>query len=54
MVTHDARAAAISDRIVFLQDGRIVLDCGHMSRDQIFDTIKDLEATAEGNGGAEA
>jgi len=54
MVTHDARAAAIADRIVFLQDGRIVLDCGHMSRDQIFDTIKDLEATAEGNGGAEA
>ena len=54
MVTHDARAAAIADRIVFLQDGRIVLDCGHMSRDQIYDTIKDLEATAEGNGGAEA
>jgi len=52
MVTHDARAAAIADRIVFLQDGLIVLDCGHMSRDQIYDTIKDLEATAQGNGGA--
>jgi putative ABC transport system ATP-binding protein len=52
MVTHDARAAAIADRVVFLQDGCIVLDCGHMSRDQIFDTIKDLEATAQ-NGGEE-
>jgi putative ABC transport system ATP-binding protein len=53
MVTHDARAAAIADRIVFLQDGRIVLDCAHMSRDEIYDTIKDLEATAESvDGGA--
>jgi putative ABC transport system ATP-binding protein len=51
MVTHDARAAAIADRIVFLQDGRIVLDCAHMSRDEIYDTIKDLEATAESAGG---
>jgi putative ABC transport system ATP-binding protein len=51
MVTHDARAAAIADRIIFLQDGRIVLDCGHMSRDEIFDTIKDLEATSDGDGG---
>jgi putative ABC transport system ATP-binding protein len=50
MVTHDARAAAIADRVVFLQDGRIVLDCGHMSRDEIFDTIKDLESTSV-NGG---
>ena len=52
MVTHDARAATIADRIVFLQDGRIELDCGHMSRDEIYDTIKSLEATSERGGGA--
>ena len=44
MVTHDAHAAAIADRIVFLQDGLIVKDCDRMSRDEIFDTIKELEA----------
>jgi len=52
MVTHDARAATSADRIVFLQDGRIELDCGHMSRDEIYDTIKSLEATSERGGGA--
>ena len=52
MVTHDARAATVADRVVFLQDGRIELDCGRMSRDEIYDTIKSLEATSErGDGG---
>jgi putative ABC transport system ATP-binding protein len=52
MVTHDAHAATIADRVVFLQDGGVVLDCGHMSRDEIYDTIKSLESTSErGNGG---
>ena len=52
MVTHDARAATVADRIVFLQDGRIELDCGRMSRDEIYDTIKSLEATSvRGDGG---
>jgi len=46
MVTHDARAATIADRIVFLQDGRIELDCGRMNRDEIYDTIKSLEASS--------
>ena len=46
MVTHDARAATVADRVVFLQDGRIELDCGRMSRDEIYDTIKSLEATS--------
>jgi putative ABC transport system ATP-binding protein len=44
MVTHDAHAATVADRIVFLQDGRIELDCGRMNRDEIYDTIKSLEA----------
>jgi putative ABC transport system ATP-binding protein len=53
MVTHDAHAATIADRVVFLQDGRVVLDCGRMDRDEIYDTIKSLETTSEpGNGGA--
>jgi putative ABC transport system ATP-binding protein len=51
IVTHDARAATVADRIVFLQDGRVELDCGRMSRDEIYDTIKSLEASSERNGG---
>jgi putative ABC transport system ATP-binding protein len=43
MVTHDGGAAAIADRVLFLQDGEIVLDRDRMSRAEIFDTIKDLE-----------
>ena len=43
MVTHDAGAATIADRIVFLQDGKIVLERGCMTRDQIYDVIKSLE-----------
>jgi putative ABC transport system ATP-binding protein len=54
MVTHDARAATSADRIVFLQDGLIVLDCGRMGRDEIYDTIKSLEATSEDGGPAPA
>ena len=33
MVTHDAHAASIADRLLFLQDGQIVHDCGRMARD---------------------
>ncbi len=44
MVTHDAHAATVADRIVLLQDGRIELDCGRMTRNEIYDTIKSLEA----------
>ena len=43
MVTHDAGAASIADRVVFLKDGGIVLDHDRMSRDEIYDTIKNLE-----------
>ncbi len=43
MVTHDAGAASIADRVIFLKDGRIVRDHGRMTRDQIYDTIKHLE-----------
>jgi len=43
IVTHDARAAAIADRVVFLSDGLIVADRGSMSSDEILDQIKSLE-----------
>jgi len=42
MVTHDALAAAIADRIIFLEDGRIVRDEGHLNADEIFEVMKVL------------
>ena len=42
MVTHDPRAAAIADRVLFLADGRIVEDVGRMSVDQILERLKSL------------
>jgi len=35
MVTHDARAAAVADRVVFLADGRIVGDLADPTEEQI-------------------
>ena len=42
MVTHEARAAAAADRILFLADGRIVRDLGGAGEDEILDTIRDV------------
>jgi putative ABC transport system ATP-binding protein len=42
MVTHDAHAAAVADRIVFLADGAIVRDQGPGTVDEILDTLKVL------------
>jgi putative ABC transport system ATP-binding protein len=42
MVTHDPRAAAIADRLLFLSDGRIVKDMAGASEDQIVDAVKEL------------
>ena len=42
MVTHDASAAAIADRLLFLADGRIVDDHGAMTVDAILDHLKAL------------
>ena len=44
MVTHDAHAAAIADRVVFLADGHIVRDLGASSPHQILEA---LEAVTE-------
>jgi putative ABC transport system ATP-binding protein len=40
MVTHDARAAAIADRVLFLADGRIVADLDHPGEDEILAALK--------------
>lgn len=44
MVTHDARAASAADRVLFLQDGRIVHDGYCMDSEQIYDVVRTLEA----------
>jgi putative ABC transport system ATP-binding protein len=43
MVTHDPRAAAIADRVVFLSDGRVVRDEQGLDAEQIFDVVKSIE-----------
>jgi putative ABC transport system ATP-binding protein len=42
MVTHDARAASYSDRVVFLADGRIVHEIVEPTVDHILDELKAL------------
>jgi len=44
MVTHDGRAAAFADRVLFLRDGLIVQDHGHLDADEIYDVVKSLES----------
>jgi putative ABC transport system ATP-binding protein len=42
MVTHDAHAAAIADRILFLADGKIVKDIGPCSAHRILEVIEEV------------
>jgi putative ABC transport system ATP-binding protein len=42
MVTHDAHAAAVADRVLFLADGRLVSDVEGASEDEILETVKEL------------
>jgi putative ABC transport system ATP-binding protein len=44
MVTHDAHAAAIADRVLFLADGDIVRDLGPSSAHQILATLEEVSA----------
>jgi putative ABC transport system ATP-binding protein len=44
MVTHDAQAASIADRILFLADGRIVTDLGPSSPREILEALEGLSA----------
>ncbi len=42
MVTHDAHAAAIADRVLFLADGKIVKDIGPCSAHRILEVIEEV------------
>ena len=41
MVTHDARAAATADRVVFLADGQIVADVAEPSEAEVLEALKE-------------
>jgi putative ABC transport system ATP-binding protein len=42
MVTHDANAAAIADRVLFLADGLIVRDIGRSSAHEILAAMEEV------------
>jgi len=46
MVTHDARAAAVADRVLFLLDGRIVIDLHGATETEILGSMGRLEPAA--------
>jgi putative ABC transport system ATP-binding protein len=45
IVTHEARAAASADRILFLADGRIVRDLGRADEEKILETVREVTLT---------
>jgi putative ABC transport system ATP-binding protein len=47
MVTHDPRAAAYADRVLFLADGQVIREMPDPTADRILDAIREL-----GDGGA--
>jgi putative ABC transport system ATP-binding protein len=44
MVTHDARAATIADRVVFLADGELQRTLGPSSQDEILEALKEVSS----------
>ena len=48
MVTHDPRASAIADRILYLADGLIVLDQAGSSEAEVLKTMNELDTVAPG------
>ncbi len=44
MVTHDAQAAAIADRILFLADGLIVKDLGPSTAGEVLKVMEEVSA----------
>jgi putative ABC transport system ATP-binding protein len=44
MVTHDARAATIADRILFLADGEIVRERGRSTQSEVLETLGEVGA----------
>ena len=47
MVTHDPRAAAYADRVLFLADGRVIRELAAPTADRVLDVLREL---AEANG----
>ncbi|HEX2496427.1 MAG TPA: ABC transporter ATP-binding protein [Gaiellaceae bacterium] len=45
MVTHETRAAASADRVLFLADGLIVRDLGGAGEEEILETIREVTLT---------
>ena len=54
MVTHDAHAAAIADRVLFLADGEIVRDLPRSSAHDILETLEELGEAGDEAPRAEA
>ena len=48
MVTHDPVAAAYTDRVVFLADGRVVDEMRDPDREQVLEIMARMTAVAEG------
>jgi putative ABC transport system ATP-binding protein len=44
MVTHDARAATIADRVLFLADGEIVREVGRSSQREVLEMLEEVAA----------
>jgi putative ABC transport system ATP-binding protein len=44
MVTHDASAAAVADRVLFLADGHVVRDIGACDQHTILETLEQVTA----------
>jgi putative ABC transport system ATP-binding protein len=44
MVTHDARAATIADRILFLADGEIVQELGRSTQSEVLEALGEVAA----------
>ena len=45
MVTHEARAAAIADRVLYLADGQIVRELRGASQNEISETMDEIART---------
>ena len=45
MVTHDQRAAAIADRVVFLADGRVAGEIDQQAQQDVLAALKEVTTT---------
>jgi putative ABC transport system ATP-binding protein len=54
MVTHDPLAASYTDRVVFLDDGRVVDELRQPTSERVFEKMKQLSARTPVSAGAEA